>query len=112
MTKNDHSEPASWDTNLPAVPVALLVLHFHVHGCGSLKEKRSRLSGLRSRFGKSTSVAVCESAYQNSHTEAQWSFVATGADPALVSRSLQEIENYAAAFVDAELLSAQTFSLN
>jgi len=92
--------------------VILLVLDFHLHGCLSLKEKRSRLQGLRQRFGKGTGVAVSESDHQDSHTHAQWSFVATSTDPLVVRRSLQEIEDYAAQSVDAELVAARSFELN
>ncbi len=102
----------AWDTDLPPVPVSLLVLEFHVHGCGSLKEKRARLGGLRQRFGKRAGVAVCESAHQNSHSRAQWSFVATAADGLLAQKALQEIEVFASRFVDAELMSARIFELN
>lgn len=87
-------------------------MEFHLHGCQSLKEKRGRLQGLRQRFGKSTGVAVSESDHQNSHSRAQWSFVATAADAQVVARSLQEIEDYAALSVDAELVSVQSFELN
>ena len=90
----------------------MLVLEFHLHGCQSLKEKRSRLQGLRQRFGKSTGVAVCESDHQNEHRKAEWSFVATAAAPSIVERSLQEIQEYAAQFVDAELTAARSFELN
>ncbi len=90
----------------------MLVLEFHLHGCQSLKEKRGRLQGLRQRFGKGTGVAVCESDHQNEHGRAQWSFVATAADPKVIERALQEIEEYAAESVDAELTSARSFELN
>lgn len=90
----------------------MLVLEFHLHGCDSLKDKRHRMHGLRQRFGKGTGVAVCESDHQNVHSLAQWSFVATAADPKVVERALQEIEEYAALSVDAELTSARSFELN
>ena len=102
----------SWDTSLPPVPVLLMVLEFHLHVCTSLKEKRARLGGLRQRFGKGTGVAVCESDYQNSHHRAQWSFVATASALANAQQTLQSIEDYAAQFLDAELVSARSFELN
>lgn len=107
MTLSDH-----WNTELPRVPVIMLVLDFHLHGCQSLKEKRGRLHGLRQRFGKSTAVAVAECGFQNDHARAQWSFVATAADTRVAQRALQEIEDYAAQFVDAELIAARSFELN
>ena len=32
--------------------IAVLRLRFHLEGCGSLKDKRQRLCGLRDRFGR------------------------------------------------------------
>ena len=102
----------NWSTDIPPVPVILMVLEFHLHGCSSLKEKRARLGGLRQRFGKGVGVAVCESDFQNSHTRAQWSFVATASSTVSAQQTLQEIETWAAQFLDAELLSARSFELN
>ncbi len=107
VTLSEH-----WNTELPRVPVIMLVLDFHLHGCQSLKEKRTRLHGLRQRFGKSTAVAVAECGHQNEHGRAQWSFVATAADSRVAQRALQEIEDYAAQSVDAELIAVRLFELN
>jgi len=107
VTLTDH-----WNTQLPRVPVIMLVLDFHLHGCQSLKEKRTRLHGLRQRFGKNTAVAVAECGHQNEHGRAQWSFVATAADSRVAQRALQEIEDFAAQSVDAELIAARAFELN
>jgi len=101
-----------WQSDLPPIPVVVLVLEFQIHGARSLKDKRARLSGLRQRFGKSTSIAVCESDHQDSHSYSQWSFVATASDPVVVERTLQEIETWAAQSVDAELVSAKNYALN
>lgn len=113
---SDNTEKESlsdyWNTELPRVPVIMLVLDFTLHGCQSLKEKRSRLHGLRQRFGKATGVAVAECGHQNEHGRAQWSFVATASDARIVQRALQEIEEYAALSLDAELVAARSFELN
>ena len=58
--------------------IGVLTLTFHLPGCRSLKEKRQRLGGLRDRFGRNTTVGVCESGLQDAHQRAEWTFVAVG----------------------------------
>lgn len=84
--------------------VQLLTVRFHLGGCRSLKEKRQRLKGMRERFGRSPSVAVCESDYQNAHQQAQWSFVATSSSGEVTERALTEILQTIEYSVDAELV--------
>ena len=92
--------------------VQLLVAEFYLPGCRSLKEKRGRLRGLRDRFGRATNVAVCESAMQNAHQQAQYVFVACGASAAVVEKTLADIERELALGVDAQLLSLRRAHLN
>ena len=87
--------------------VAVLQIDFFLSGCGSLKEKRRRLKGLRDKYGRAANVAVCESDHQNTHQRAQWSFVATASSPEVVERTLTEIERSVQLGVDAELVSTQ-----
>ncbi len=83
--------------------IAVLTLGFHLEGCSSLKEKRQRLSGLRDRFGRLPSVAVCESGEQDALQSAEWSFVVVGATRMLVDRQLADIERFIAESVDARV---------
>lgn len=84
--------------------IGVLKLRFLLHGCRSLKEKRQRLGGLRERFGKSTSIAVCESAYQDAHQHAEWTFVAVAQTARLVDQMLGEIEQKVLEVADASVV--------
>lgn len=84
--------------------IGLLALDFYLAGCSSLKEKRRRLARLRGKFGRVTNLAVCESAFQNSHKRARWSIVAVAGDAGVVERSLTEVERWVAQSVDATLV--------
>ena len=87
--------------------VSLLTVNFRLGGCRSLKEKRQRLKGIRERFGRSTSVAVCESGYQDSHHRAEWTFVAAASGGDVVERSLEDIVRNLQLSVDAEVIDVQ-----
>ena len=91
--------------------VQLLTVRFYLGGCRSLKEKRQRLKGMRERFGRSPSVAVCESDFQNALQQAQWSFVATSASGDVVERALAEILQTIEFSVDAELVGVHRETL-
>ena len=91
--------------------VRLLIVDFRLGGCRSLKEKRQRLKGVRDRFGKSPSVAVCESDFQDVLQRAQWSFVATAASGDVCDKILSDILQTLQFSVDAELISVQRESL-
>ena len=96
----------------PAVSVQLLVAELRLAGCRSLKEKRGRLGGLRERFGKSTGLAVAETAHPDRHDLAQWSFVAVGSDARTAEQSLARVAEFLAERVDAELISLERYNLN
>lgn len=87
--------------------IGVLRLRFLLHGCRSLKEKRQRLGGLRDRFGKSTSIAVCESDYQDSHQHGEWTFVAVAQTTRLVDQMLGEIERQVFDVTDAQVVDVQ-----
>lgn len=91
--------------------VRLLTVDFHLGGCRSLKEKRQRLKGLRDRFGRTPNVAVCESAYQDTHQRAQWSFIAAAASGKVVEKVLGEILESIESTVDAQLVGVQQETL-
>ena len=83
--------------------IAVLSLQLHLEGCTSLKEKRQRVGGLRDRFGRLPSVAVCESGEQDAWQRAEWSFVVVGGTRSLVDRQLADIERFIAESVDARI---------
>ena len=83
--------------------VSLLRVSFLLPGCRSLKEKRQRLGGLRERFGRQVNVAVCESAFQDVHDRAQWSFIAVALTTRLLDQILSDIESRIVDSVDASV---------
>lgn len=66
--------------------IGILTMTFSLPGCGSLKEKRQRIGGMHERFGRTPSVAVCESGGHNQHDTSEWSFV-------VVANSKREVES-------------------
>lgn len=66
--------------------IAVLTITFALPGCSSLKEKRQRMGGLHERFGRSPSVAVCESGERDRHDASEWSFV-------VVAHSRREVQS-------------------
>ncbi|WNO10899.1 DUF503 domain-containing protein [Teredinibacter sp. KSP-S5-2] len=84
--------------------LAILTLTFRLHGCSSLKEKRHRISGIKEKFSRVTSVAGCESHYHDSWQMCELSFVAISTTRKTVESSLTTIVNYAEKEMDAELL--------
>lgn len=87
--------------------IGILTLRYHLEGCRSLKEKRSRLSGIRDRFGKSPNIAICESGLQDQHKSAKWSYLVTATDKTVVEASLAKIETYIRDYVDAVIIGRE-----
>lgn len=85
--------------------IGILTIHLRLHGCQSLKEKRHRISGLRDRFGKASTIAVCESGHQDSKTLAELSFVGVASDKKPAQAALNQILSFCHEFVDAEVLA-------
>jgi uncharacterized protein len=81
--------------------IGLLTIQFHLRGCGSLKEKRQRLSGLKDRFGSIKNIAVCESACLDSWDRAQYSFTCVANEAKIVEASLAKIIDYCSTSLDA-----------
>ncbi len=86
---------------------AMLRVEFHLPGCRSLKEKRRRLTGARTRLGRLTNLAICESDHQDAHQRAEWSLVAIGAHAGLVDQGLAEAERLLQTSVDARLIAVE-----
>ncbi|MCY3793035.1 MAG: DUF503 domain-containing protein [Gammaproteobacteria bacterium] len=91
----------------PVAKACLLRIDLHFGGCRSLKEKRQRLKGIGARLGQVANVAVCESAYQDSHQRSQWSIVAVAADAVVVEKTLTEAERRLEQAIDAQLIGAE-----
>ena len=85
--------------------VGLLRAGFYLHGCTSLKEKRQRLGRLRDKFGKQTSLAVCESDHADQLRRGEWTFVACAGSDVVVQQTLTEVERYLSTSLDAEVVS-------
>lgn len=86
--------------------MAVMTLEFHLEGCRSLKEKRSRLSGLRDKHGRRVNVAVCESDYHDTYDRAEWTIVAVSGSKTIVERTLDQIESQ----IDGEVDAVITYS--
>ena len=82
----------------------VIEIGFYLHGCGSLKEKRSRMGGFRQRIGRQTGLALIERDFADDHNRSGWTLAAlTGtvrAFDAVRDGVLSEAER-----VDAELVS-------
>ncbi len=91
--------------------IKMLEVEFQLDGCGSLKEKRSRLSGLRERFGRQTNLAVCEIGLQDVHGRALWAFVAAGGTTALVDKTLAKLEEQMEEMLDAIIVHSASQEL-
>lgn len=83
--------------------IAILIIQFNLPGCNSLKEKRQRMSAIRSKYGKQINIAICESAMHDCHQSSEWSFVITGLSNKIVDSSISSIENNLEMIVDATI---------
>lgn len=73
--------------------VHLITVEFIFRGCRSLKEKRSRLRGIRDRLGRLPAVAIAESGYQNAHDRSRWSIVVLAQNNSLFNRMWSDLED-------------------
>ena len=84
--------------------VVMLTVDFYLDGCRSLKEKRSRLSGFRERFGKQAQLALCECGFQDDHKRSRWAFVAVSSNSKVVDKIFSGLEDYLQEEVDARVV--------
>lgn len=84
--------------------IALLTAVIRLPGCGSLKEKRQRLGGLRDRLGRLPSIALCESAAQDVHDRSEWTFVVLATDASGIEQGVAAIDAALRECVDGEVL--------
>ncbi len=87
--------------------IGLLSLKLHLPGCNSLKEKRRRLLGLRDKFGKTSNIAVSESAHHDSHQSAEWSFIIASSDKSIIEQQMAHIDRHVHTELDAVLEGSQ-----
>lgn len=74
--------------------IGLLIIHLHLPGCTSLKEKRGRLKPLLSRLHKKFNVSVAEMAHQDMWQEAVIACALVNAEGAHIQRSLQAVSKW------------------
>ena len=71
------------------MPLAVLTLQLYLHGCSSLKEKRSRLKPLILRLHREFNISVAEVDLQDSWQSAVVACAIISSDAAHNQRSLQ-----------------------
>ncbi|HEX2981132.1 MAG TPA: DUF503 domain-containing protein [Anaerolineaceae bacterium] len=71
--------------------VGLLTLHFHLPGCASLKEKRSRIKPILARLHREFNVSAAELARQDAWQEAVLACALVSNDAAFAQKALQEV---------------------
>lgn len=76
----------------PLVPsIALLNLHFHLPGCTSLKEKRSRVKPILARLHREFNVSVAEVDRLDAWQETMIACVTVSNDPGFNQRVAQQV---------------------
>lgn len=76
------------------MPVGLLILHIHLPGCSSLKEKRRRLKPLLVRLHREFNISVAEINYQDVWQDAVIACALVSNDQGHLQRSLQQISRW------------------
>ena len=84
--------------------IGKIKLSFRFPGCRSLKEKRSRLRGLRDRFGKTPTLAVCEVGGADSHQFSEWVFLVCSMQRASIDKNFSQIESFVSTSLDVQVL--------
>ncbi|MDJ0838309.1 MAG: DUF503 family protein [Acidobacteriota bacterium] len=90
--------------------IVLMEVMIYLEGCYSLKEKRTRLSGLRDRFGKFKNLAVCEADYQDEYERSLWAFVAVG-QQTMVDKTLSNVEEQLDDVIDGMVVDVKRQAL-
>lgn len=85
--------------------IDLMTVEFHLQGCTSLKDKRSRLRGMRDRIGRQRSIAVAEIDYQDILHRSAWAFLVMAQSQQLVDKILMQIEKDLTSQVDASIVA-------
>lgn len=85
--------------------LALLTMNFRLAGCHSLKEKRSRLRGIKDKFGKNPNLALSESDYHDDHQRAQWQAVVLCESKATGQQLFEQVHQFIHT-LDVELIDS------
>ncbi len=85
--------------------IGILTISFSLPGCGSLKDKRQRMGGMHERFGRSPSVAVCESGERDKHDASEWSFVVVASTRREIESQCSQIEDKIQRTVDGRMMN-------
>lgn len=88
--------------------VGLAVWELHLHGCRSLKEKRSVLQSLKKRLHNELNVSVAETRHQDAHQRAELSACVVATDQPQANRVLSAADRVVAAEARARIADSYT----
>ncbi|WP_020410628.1 DUF503 family protein [Hahella ganghwensis] len=91
--------------------IRLVQVGMHLEGCLSLKEKRQRLSGLKTRLGQMPQFAICESDHADLPQSAEWSILVLAANNATMSQHLNQLEQMFTESLDALITHFEQLTL-
>ncbi len=74
--------------------LAVLVIHLHLPGCGSLKEKRSEIKPLLARLHREFNVSAAELDLQDAHQQAVIGCAMIGNDAAYLQSALETVRRW------------------
>lgn len=88
--------------------LGVLTLHFHIPGCGSLKEKRSRLKPLLARLHKEFNASAAEIDHQDVWQDAVIAIAVVSNDRKHTERVLQKVATWVdTSWPDMDVVSEQ-----
>lgn len=74
--------------------IGLAVWELQLHGCDSLKEKRSVLKSLKDRLHREYNVSVAETAYQDAHGKAEMAACVVSTDRSHANSVLDKLDRF------------------
>lgn len=74
--------------------IATLIIHLHLPGCASLKEKRGRIKPLISRLHREFNLSVAEMDLQDKWQEAVIGCAMINSDAVILQQSLQSVAKW------------------
>lgn len=88
--------------------VGILTLHIHLPGCGSLKEKRSRLKPLLARLHKEFNVSAAEVGHQDVWQDSVIACAVVSNDHKHTQRVLQKVAKWVdSSWPDVDVVSEE-----
>ena len=88
--------------------LGVLTLHLHIPGCGSLKEKRSRIKPLMARLHKEFNASVAEIDHQDVWQDAVIAIAVVSNDRKHTQRVLQKVTTWVdTSWPDMDVVSEQ-----